>query len=476
MGANANTMYEYRYSHNSQFEDGFDTVVRTTANTQVSIGTLAPDRRYYFHVRVVSNTLVDSQWPPSRPLTADIALLEDVGLPPAQRCHNARTASTPLITNIVPDATTDNSFTILWDPPAGGDMGMGYQVQYSTEFTDDPISLGNAPTTATADGTGLHTQENLSPGTRYFVRVRAAGDGLGDEEGWSCAVTTVVGHADSTLLAAYTGGAAVPPTGGAALAFRQTVSGLAPATTYEFQLRAVTRRGVEDNWAYTIGTTLTSGMSMLVLTPPAPVARPVGYVNAPDRCTAIQVTTDAMGTPLATNAMGTLVPRKGRLKITIYPSTLNTGDPATHYRIEYREKGESGWRTLRVVEAPAPIPPSMMPPSVSMTVTPPARPMVQHTGLSDGVTYEYQVFSLVTKGNTFEESSWAASCMGTTPGAEVVDVRTQQPAFIAAPECVGAAYERSEDAINLTWSHTSAQGIPASVFRIEVAQGERPGC
>ena len=176
MGANANTMYEYRYSHNSQFEDGFDTVVRTTANTQVSIGTLAPDRRYYFHVRVVSNTLADSQWPPSRPPTADIALLEDVGLPPAQRCHNARTASTPLITNIVPDATTDNSFTILWDPPAGGDMGMGYQVQYSTEFTDDPISLGNAPTTATADGTGLHTQENLSPGTRYFVRVRAAGD------------------------------------------------------------------------------------------------------------------------------------------------------------------------------------------------------------------------------------------------------------------------------------------------------------
>ena len=168
--------------------------------------------------------------------------------------------------------------------------------------------------------------------------------------------------------------------------------------------------------------------------------------------------------------MGTLVPRKGRLKITIYPSTLNTGDPATHYRIEYREKGESGWRTLRVVDAPAPIPPSMMPPSVSMTVPPPARPMVQHTGLSDGVTYEYQVFSIVT-GNNFEESSWAASCVGTTPGAEVVDVRTQQPAFIAAPECVGAAYERSEDAINLTWSHTSDQGIPASVFRIEVAKG-----
>ena len=108
----------------------------------------------------------------------------------------------------------------------------------------------------------------------------------------------MVGHADSALLDDYpdTGGADVPPAGGAALAFRQTVRGLAPATSYEFQLRAVTRRGVEDNWAYTIGTTLASGMSMLVLTPPAPVARPVGYVNAPDSCTATQVTTDEMGT------------------------------------------------------------------------------------------------------------------------------------------------------------------------------------
>ena len=165
------------------------------------------------------------------------------------------------------------------------------------------------------------------------------------------------------------------------------------------------------------------------------------------------------------------MPRDGRLKITIHPSTLNTGDPATHYRIEYREKGESGWRTFRVVEAPAPTPPSMMPASVSMTVTPTEPLMVEHIGLSDGVTYEYQVFSLVTKGSTFEESSWAASCVGTTPGAQVVDVRTQQPAFIAAPECVGAVYERSEDAINLTWSHMSDQGIPATVFRIEVAQG-----
>ena len=55
---------------------------------------------------------------------------------------------------------------------------MGYQVQYSTEFTDSPISLGNAPTAVSADRTGRHREDNLSPGTRYFVRVRVAGVGF----------------------------------------------------------------------------------------------------------------------------------------------------------------------------------------------------------------------------------------------------------------------------------------------------------
>lgn len=145
-GGETPSEYQLQYSLSSSFTAPVTIVFGTGTRT---VSGLDPDTTYYFRARA-ANSAGWSSWSSSRSVTTQ------TGLP--------STAGRPTVTNVQPDRATVN-----WTAPStynGGSFSK-YQVQWATDsaFTENVESRDTTSTGVILTG--------LTPGIRYYVRVRA---------------------------------------------------------------------------------------------------------------------------------------------------------------------------------------------------------------------------------------------------------------------------------------------------------------
>ena len=403
--------YEIRYSRSPTFfdPDAIDILTGQTPGFIFGPGADVVGTRRYFQIRI-SNSEEESPWSPEdQPLLADL---------PRQEHIDGR--ESPCFTNHPVDAPEiihaeefgADSFRVEWAPPADAatDVSGGYEIRYADagdqnlESSDEALMGGRSMKQNAEGGLTSHTVDELASDRRYFVQVRVGGVGLEDEAGWGCAATVWVGRIIS--MSQQESPTEAPTETVTAKPQTQLVANLRPSTTYEFQLRVVTRHGTSE-WTYTLGTTLRQGAEMS-MTPPAPSG---DFVAPPSHCVA---------TPAGT-------PDQPSMLIDIVPG-MGGGAVPTDYRIEFRIAGETGWQVLRLVPAGPVLTPTM--PPVIMDASPPEPDLtppptatrtpngIEHRHLAPGVRYEYRVWAVLDDGRNYRQSpSPSGSCSATTPGA-----------------------------------------------------------
>ena len=389
-GEHDETRFDVRYHTDGNFpDDPAPEVIRNVQRGLVSADG-HPDQRRYLQARV-ADTLTESPWSPSpaRRLAFDMPPLANVPQED-KRCFSDYPVAAPRLVHAEADRASDGSFTVEWEPPADVDVEVE---TYLVDWATDLNFTANHHAAEVPDALFYTTDEELLlENTRYYLRV---GYGESGSEVWSCVATVFVQRA----LASPQSHDADNPA--ADLQYRQRVPNLKPETTYEFQLRAITTWGVENTWAYTVGTTLAEGEDD-TLEPPTPAPTLPGVVQPPLGC---EAESDRMGLirvrviqsipevslPDASLPDASLpdasLPDASLPDASIPVSAGPLGAP-THYRIEYRPVGSPDWQTL-----------------VALL---PAGHHFDHP--DNGIVYEYRVFGLVFGANSFTESYTSVNC------------------------------------------------------------------